>query len=66
VTIAAIRARLAAICHLAVEEPVPMIPRFEDERTSYPANSDPAFVLGRTWTLIDDLIAEIDAERGEC
>jgi hypothetical protein len=65
-TIAAIRDRLAAICRLALEEPVPEPPRFEDERTSYAAASDPAFVLGRTWALIDDLIAEIDADRGEC
>jgi hypothetical protein len=65
VTVAAIRDRLAAICHLALEEPVPEPPRFEDERTSYPANADPAFVLGRTWALIDDLIAEIDADLDE-
>jgi hypothetical protein len=65
VTLYAIRDRLAAICRLALEEPVPEPPRFEDERTSYPAASDPAFMLGRTWTLIDDLIAEIDADRGD-
>jgi hypothetical protein len=64
-TIAAIRDRLAAICRLALEEPVPEPPRFEGERASYPAASDPAFVLGQTWALIDDLIAEIDADRGE-
>jgi hypothetical protein len=65
VTVDAIRDRLAAICHLALEEPVPVTPRFEGERTSYPAASDPAFVLGRTWALLDTLIAEIDASRGE-
>jgi hypothetical protein len=65
VTLYAIRDRLAAICRLALEEPVPEPPRFEDERTSYPAASDPAFMLGRTWALIDDLIAEIDADRGD-
>jgi hypothetical protein len=62
-TVVAIRARLAAICHLALEEPVLEPPRFAGERTSYPAASDPAFVLGRTWALIDDLIAKIDADR---
>jgi hypothetical protein len=66
VTVDVIRERLAAICRLALEEPVPEPPRFEGERTSYPAASDPAFVLGRTWAMLDALLAEIDAERGEC
>jgi hypothetical protein len=61
----AIHARLVEIRSLPMDDPILVTPSHEDARSTIPAGSDPAFVLGRTWAMLDALIAEVDAARRE-